>query len=312
MSDFNLNKQNAIGEPLWIDVLKTSRSFIIFMVVVAVVGGGLGIAVIAPWGRASPDCSIYCVIMNKLGDPIRWDELKTETMTEDMIAEVEREMDSLDFSFGMPNYKQHGIWLTGERYETLMEKINAPMAERTNPASGKPMNVAEDLYYSIKSEKYLNITGEKSNKFKIKRLKKIFDERKNIVLSNEFDIARPQFEVAAEMGNANAQFQLGLMYQEGKEYEQDYEAAVRWYTLAAKQGHVPAQYTLGLMYHKGDGIPQNYEAAVKWYRLAAERQNARAQHKLGLMYYHGHGVPQDKKAAEKWWKLSSRQGFAGS
>ena len=312
MSDSKLKKQNAIGEPLWIDILKTSRSFIIFMLVSAVVGGGLGIAVIAPWGRASPDCSIYCVIMNKLGDPIRWDELKTETFTEDMIAEVERELDVLDFSFGMPNYKQHGIWLTGERYEILMEKINAPMSGRTNPGSGKAMNIAEELYYSIKSNKYLDISGRNDKKLKTKILKKIFEERKNIVLSNEFNIARPQFEVAAEMGDANAQYQLGLMYQKGKEYEQDFEKAVRWYTLAAKQGHVPAQFNLGLMYHKGDGIPRNYEAAVKWYRLAAERQNSRAQHKLGLMYYHGHGVPQDKKAAEKWWKLSSRQGFAGS
>ena len=107
------------------------------MMVASVVGGGLGIAVIAPWGRASPDCSIYCVIMNKLADPIRWDELKTETMTEDMIAEVERELDVLDFSFGMPNYKQHGIWLTGERYEILMEKINAPMSGRTIRAREK-------------------------------------------------------------------------------------------------------------------------------------------------------------------------------
>tara|TARA_Y100001968_G_scaffold100574_1_gene90493 strand:+ start:13 stop:951 length:939 start_codon:yes stop_codon:yes gene_type:complete len=312
MSNSNLKKQNAIGEPLWIDVLKTSRSFIIFMVVVAVVGGSLGIAVIAPWGRASPDCSIYCVIMNKLGDPIRWDELKTETMTEGMIAEVERELDVLDFSFGMPNYKQHGIWLTGERYEILMEKINAPMAERTHPGSGKAMNIAEELFYNIKSSKYMDINSENDKKIKIKILNKIFVERKNIILSNEFDIARPQFEVAAEIGDANAQYQLGLLYHKGKEYEQDLETAVRWYTLAAKQGHVPAQYNLGLMYHKGDGVPQKYESAVKWYRLAAERQHARAQHKLGLMYYHGHGVQQDKKAAEKWWKLSSRQGFAGS
>ena len=165
MLDSKLKKQNAIGEPLWIDVLKTSRSFILFMLVSAVVGGGLGIAVIAPWGRASPDCSIYCVIMNKLLIPFA-DELKTETMTEDMIAEVEQELDVLDFSFGMPNYKQHGIWLTGERFEILMEKINAPMSGRTNPGSGKAMNIAEELYFSIKSNKYLTFLG------RMKKIKK--------------------------------------------------------------------------------------------------------------------------------------------
>jgi len=301
-------KLNALGEPIWLDVLKTSRSFVIFIGIVAIVGGGLGIAVIAPWGRASPDCSIYCVIKNKLGDPIRWDELTTENLTEDMIYEVERELDNLGFSFRMPNYKQHGIWLTGERYEILVQKMNEPLAERKRQINGKYLNMAEDLYLKIKSDEYL-----KSNrKEKIKSLKMVFNQRKNIVLKNEFDIARPQYEITAELGNADAQYKLGTMYHKGVEYDQDYENAVKWYTSAAKQGHVRAQYTLGWMYHKGEGVPQDYGVAVKWYTLAAERQDAKAQHKLGLMYYNGYGVQQDKRAAERWWKLSSKQGFAGS
>ena len=308
MSEAKSNKTNALGEPVWLDVLRTSRTFVIFMVLVAVVGGGLGIEVIAPWGRASPDCSIYCVIKNKLGDPILWDQLATQDLTEDMIDEVERELDTLEFSFRMPNYKQHGIWLTGKRYEALIKKLNEPMAERINQNNSQHLNIVEEFYIKIKTDDYLK-SGRKE---KIKILKTVFSQRKDIVLKNEFDISRPQYEVAAELGNADAQYKLGTMYHKGVEFDQDSEIAVKWYKLSAEQGHVRAQYTLGQMYHKGDGIPQDFKSAVKWYRRAAERQDAKAQHRLGLMYYNGHGVSQDKKMAEKWWKLSSRQGFAGS
>ena len=33
---------------------------------IIVVGGVLGVAIIAPWGRASPECSIYCVLERQL------------------------------------------------------------------------------------------------------------------------------------------------------------------------------------------------------------------------------------------------------
>ena len=45
-----------------------------------------------------------------------------------------------------------------------------------------------------------------------------------------------------------------------------------------------AQYNLGVMYDNGDGVPQDYKEAVKWYRLAAEQGDASAQYNLGLMY----------------------------
>ena len=40
---------------------------------------------------------------------------------------------------------------------------------------------------------------------------------------------------------------------------------------AAEQGHADAQYNLGLMYDRGDGVPENDAEAVKWYRMAAEQ-----------------------------------------
>ncbi len=55
-------KLTVFGEPLWVDALKTLGVGTAMLLGVVVIGALLGVAVIAPWGRACPDCSIYCVL----------------------------------------------------------------------------------------------------------------------------------------------------------------------------------------------------------------------------------------------------------
>ena len=47
------------------------------------------------------------------------------------------------------------------------------------------------------------------------------------------------------------------------------EEAVKWFRKAAEQGNPQAQYTLGMMYQKGRGVAQNQSEAQKWYQKAA-------------------------------------------
>ena len=63
----------------------------------------------------------------------------------------------------------------------------------------------------------------------------------------------------------------------------DYATALRFYRPLADQGHAEAQFNLGLMYSNGRGVPQDYAAAVSWYRKAADQGDAAAQFNLGLM-----------------------------
>jgi hypothetical protein len=306
----SINKYvNSLGEPIWIDVLKGARTFLVLMALVAVVGGGLGIAIIAPWGRASPDCSIFCVIVNKLKDPIQWSELESKSLTKKMISEIEREMSYLRFSFDMPNYKQHRVSLNKTQYENLVKGISTPIEEVKNPITGKTLNIAEELYLKIKSTEYNNIDDRYSKAEKMNVFKRVFERRKDIVLANLYGIKRPEYELKAEQGDANAQYNMALLYQAGKSVPKDPEMAEMWYVRAAKQGNVLAQYNLARMYYDGQGVPQNYGAALKWFTKAAEYGHAHAQHTLGLMYYKGQSVSPDKNTANKWWKRASRQGY---
>jgi TPR repeat protein len=59
------------------------------------------------------------------------------------------------------------------------------------------------------------------------------------------------------------------MYQTGIGVTQDYAEALRLFTLAAEAGDADAQFSLGLMYETGVGVEANPEEALKWYGLAA-------------------------------------------
>lgn len=71
-----------------------------------------------------------------------------------------------------------------------------------------------------------------------------------------------------------------------------------------------AQYKLGGMYDNGSGVPRDAVEAVKWYRMAAEQGYCPAQSMLGSMYTLGRGVPKDDILAYSWFNLASSQGLA--
>lgn len=88
------------------------------------------------------------------------------------------------------------------------------------------------------------------------------------------------WRLAAEMGNAGAQLNLGVMYDFGQGVPEDDVEAVKWYRKAAEQGLAQAQFNLAVMYDDGEGVPEDDDEAVKWYRKAAEQGLAEAQLKL--------------------------------
>ena len=114
----------------------------------------------------------------------------------------------------------------------------------------------------------------------------------------------------AAQGVAEAQFNLGNMYDTGRGVTQDDKEAVKWWKLSAAQGHASAQFNLGIMYTNGKGVTQDFKEGMKWYRLAAEQGYADAQFNLGIMYENGKGVIQDYASAHMWWNLASSAGVA--
>jgi len=64
-------------------------------------------------------------------------------------------------------------------------------------------------------------------------------------------------------------------------YDQgNYELAFTKFKLAADQGDAKAQFNLGLMYRDGRGVAQNDAEAVRWLKLAAEQGDEGSQEVL--------------------------------
>jgi TPR repeat protein len=61
---------------------------------------------------------------------------------------------------------------------------------------------------------------------------------------------------AAEEGDISMQFNVGLLYFNGIQVEQDKGEAIRLFTMAAKQSDVAAQNRLASIY-RGDVIPKD-------------------------------------------------------
>ena len=102
-------------------------------------------------------------------------------------------------------------------------------------------------------------------------------------LKGDYDAAYEEWLPLAELGDAEAQFNLGVMYDEGAGRTRDLGKAAEWYQKAAEQGFIDAQTNLGMMYMSGHGVPADRDVARQWLQQAAEQGDDEAAeliHKL--------------------------------
>jgi len=114
---------------------------------------------------------------------------------------------------------------------------------------------------------------------------------------------------AAENGVPEAQFWVGVGFEEHLFGVTDKQEALKWFKLAAEGGNPDAEYVLGLRYELGDGVKQNYALAANWFHRAAEHVPnlggaGQGRNDLGILYMDGDGVPKDYVQACMWFILA--------
>jgi len=58
---------------------------------------------------------------------------------------------------------------------------------------------------------------------------------------------------------------------------QDFSQSAKWFRKAAEQSERTAQYNLGVLYDQGRGVPKDPAEALKWFKLAATQGHPKAQ-----------------------------------
>jgi TPR repeat protein len=113
--------------------------------------------------------------------------------------------------------------------------------------------------------------------------------------------------VLANKGDAEAQYHVGMMHNNGIGTEQDLRQAFAWFQKAAASSDPLGAYKLGCYYDgQGAGIVALDENEALKYKLVAARAGyALAQHDVALLYDR-QGNPEE---ALKWWKLAGDQGY---
>lgn len=116
----------------------------------------------------------------------------------------------------------------------------------------------------------------------------------------------------ASFGNVKAQYNIGVLYDNGLGVPQNYGEALKWYRLAANQGYIESYNNIGVMYEKGNGVGVDPVEALKWYRQAADKKFYTALFNIGSLYEKGNGVAQNYKEALNWYQQAANQGNASA
>ncbi len=171
--------------------------------------------------------------------------------------------------------------------------------------TSKAINVAQTMKRS-----FSKIESANSLQNQAKRLLSIVDGHENSEFGKSFDKESVQLLIlASNLGNAEAQYNLGNMYAEGIEVTQNEIEAVKWWRLSSSQGYVKAHTNLGASYALGRGVRKNKIKAAQLSRLAANQGIPEAQYNLGNMYAKGKGVTRNEIEAVKLFLLAAQKNF---
>lgn len=95
----------------------------------------------------------------------------------------------------------------------------------------------------------------------------------------------------ANIGDAKAMLELGVLYGTGDGVEKDEYKAVEWFHKAAILGNAAAQLNLGIAYERGMGAQLDLNEAIKWYEEAAKNGSTKADSNLANLYSGKYGGP---------------------
>lgn len=118
--------------------------------------------------------------------------------------------------------------------------------------------------------------------------------------TQQFDKALPLLKQSAELGNAEAQYNLGYCYQAGVGVEKNQETAIEWYQKSANKGFNDALYQLMMAYGNGEGVEQDSKKSFSYALKCAENNDETCMWNVVNCYYSGMGVEKNIDKMLEW------------
>lgn len=131
-------------------------------------------------------------------------------------------------------------------------------------------------------------------------VEKLNEQSLRFIENQEFDKAIPLLKQAAELGNAESQYNLGYCYRAGAGIDQNTEKAIYWFSKSADQGFNDGLYQMMMAYGNGDGVEQNYNKAYEYGLKCAENGDGTCMWNVINCYYSGMGVEKNMDKMLEW------------
>lgn len=189
-----------------------------------------------------------------------------------------------------------------KKYELALDAANKA-AEAKNLTPFELITLAD--FYNSAMPNHVSNAADATGSYQVEQARKI-DAAKAEAL---YTRAVPGLQKLADAGNLAALTLLGNLYLDGKGgLPQDYARAMDAYLLAADEDYADAQAQLGYMYQNALGVEADYVKAMEWNNRAAMQGNAQGQAQIGYLYQHGLGVTQNLDEAGRWYTRAKEGG----
>jgi len=194
----------------------------------------------------------------------------------------------------------------GSSLESVYKQVNEQVKKTTD---GKQRPYQEGVLFNFEFREAVAAPVVASGQARL--LETGFEKRQYDIVKDGYKLLRQtlakksinDIQKAAEGGDAEAQYLLGIAYNAGEGVAADQERTAYWLRRAATRGFSRAQFAYGQRLYWGWGeIQPNKKEGFDWWLVAAENGNAAAMLEIGNTYLYGReGVPgQDLVQAEKY------------
>ena len=124
------------------------------------------------------------------------------------------------------------------------------------------------------------------------------------------DLAYKCFRTSAEAGHPEAINNIGGFYRDGIVVRANPETAAKWFSKSAELGNAYGMLNYALALQRGEGVEKDVAKAIELLKEASELGNAEAMNAYGMCCYNGDGVAKDEAEAVKWYRAAAARGFA--
>jgi len=120
------------------------------------------------------------------------------------------------------------------------------------------------------------------------------------LMQKNYEQGIPLLQKSAEMGNAEAQYNLGYCYEFGVGITKDEKIATSWYQKSADQNYNDGLYAMMMAYSDEKGVEPNYPKAFEYAMKCALNNDATCMFNVVTAYKDGIGTEKSKGKMLEW------------